>query len=262
MESPFKTPSKVSMTQMLPSSGSSSPFTPKRSKIKRKSSEEFNSVSRALTFDDSNSHSPFKRNFEYLPLGQQVSLPYEYDNIKSEQTTPVKTDQPSAEKNIKLLFSPSIKNRPNRFNIDKQEINTINPSPNKRSLNKTTPSKKCKSNIMENCKPITFYFKPSQKVQDFVIDNIVQSTSHISNEENMNPKMENSIHSEFSIDSIEPSKPFIFNEIQSKKETNQSLNFKNMKNDKSPKKNCINPSLQKEKKKSPRKKSCNKYTFQ
>lgn len=204
------------MSEMVPSSGSSSPFTPKRSKVKRKDNRELNSVSRALTFDDSNSHSPFKINqeflplsqqaslsceylplsqqvslpCEYLPLNQQVSLPCEYNN-KSEQTTPVKTQQSSVEKNNKILFSPTIKNCPNRFNIDKQEINTVMSSPNKRNGSiRATPSKKIKSSIMENCKPITFYFKPTQKRQDLVVQNSnFQSTNHKSNEENMNPKI-------------------------------------------------------------------------
>jgi len=118
-ESPFKTPSKFSVSQMLPSSGSASPFTPKRSRIIRKSDDGgLNSVSRSLKFDDSNSvHLPYNGKLEFLPLTQQVPSEYE----RSEQTRPVKTQQQLIEKNSTVLLSPSIRNRPNRFNIVQQK---------------------------------------------------------------------------------------------------------------------------------------------
>lgn len=203
MESPFKTPSKLSPFQILPSSGSSSTFTPKRSRIKRKSNEE-NSVSRVLMFDDPNSRSPFNSHLEFLPLSQQVTLSIRNEPIVSEEKTPVKTEQHDAEKNNRILLSPSIKNRPNRFNITNQEKNIIKPSPIKRSRsNNSIPSKRLKSNIMENSKPITHYFKPTQKRPDSITD--VQSLKHEPNAENMNFTMKN-IKSEYNTDNVKNSK--------------------------------------------------------
>lgn len=220
MDSPFKTPSKVPLTQVLPSSGSLSPFTPKRSRIKRKSNEEFSSVSRVLAFDDSNSHSSDSKSLELLPLSQQTLVPCENTFINSKQTTPIKTRQTIVEndKSVKILLSPSIKSRPKRFNITEQETNFILPSPSKQSgSNNSTPSKKFKS--IQNCKPITDYFKPVQK-RLVSIDNVCgyfSTAEHKLIEENMNSTI--CIKSESFTDTIESSKFEI-----SAKPTNQSLN--------------------------------------
>lgn len=217
MESPFKTPSKVPQFHLLPSSGSSSPFTPKRSLIKRKSNDE-NSVSRVLIFDDSNSHSPFNSKLEFVPLSQQASLSIARELNFSEEKTPVKTKLPNDEEKKTILLSPSIKNRPNRFSIAKQETNTIKPTPNKRiGSNNCTPSKKMKPNVMENCKPITHYFKPAQKRPDCVKS--VQPIKHVSSENNMHFMLD-SIKSEFSTDDTECSK------LEESKKTTISQNFK------------------------------------
>lgn len=234
MDSPFKTPSKVPLTQVLSSSGSSSPFTPKRSRIKRKSNEEFSSVSRVLAFDDCNSHSSDNRSLEILPRSQQTLVRCENTCINSNQTTPVKTQQTFVgdEKSNKILLSPSIKSRPKRFNITEQEKNFLLPSPSKRSgSNNSTPSKKLKS--IQNCKPITDYFKPIQK-RLVSIDNVsgyFPTAQHELNEENMNSKI--CIKSEAFVDTIESSKFAI-----STKPTNQSLNIISEKN-KSTRRDCI-----------------------
>lgn len=294
MESPFKTPSKPSMSQALPSSSSSSPFTPKRSLIRIKSVEQVNSipsVSRKLAFDDSCSQLPFDRKLEFLPLSQQALLPLvneldesekntpvktlqkcqeinnrfslspsienlskqfntikkflspsqqsilpcENEMFKSDQTTPVKTPQKYCETNCKILLSPSIKNRPKRFNITENEKSISRPSPSKRNCsNNSTPSKRFKSNIMNNSKPITHYFKPTQKRPDSVnnkVNSDCQPAKCISNEENINFK------SEFCVQSA------VGNVVDSKLEvsrrillTNMSLSLKNRKK-KSPTKN-------------------------
>lgn len=236
MESPFKTPSNAPMFQMLASSGSTSPFTPKRSMIKKKNDREFNSVSRVLTFDDSNTNNnlPLNKDLEFLPLSQQVMLPIEYNHDKSEQTTPTKMKQPIYEKNTKIVLSPSIKNRPNRFNITEQEVTTNTKFPSKRSNSeKLTPSKRIKSKIVENCKPITYFFKPIQKRQDSIINKIsddFQSTKHKLNEENYNIK----IKTEFSINTNN-NKLGVNDEIQISNKTSQNLNNQNI----SPKKQII-----------------------
>lgn len=226
------------MFQMLTSSGSSSPFTPKRSLIKKKKDREFNSVSRILKFEDTNSNLPFNENLEFLPLSQQVILPFEYESNKSEQTTPIKTQQSFYKKNAKILLSPSIKNRPNRFNITEEEITTITKFPSKRNnLNKSTPSKRFKSKTIDNCKPITYYFKPIQKRPNFIINNVsdfFQSTKHTLNEEKSNIKIKN----EFSINTVN-NKPEIYNEIQTLNKTNQNLSLKIIAKHISPKKQII-----------------------
>lgn len=206
----------MSIVQSLPSSGSSSsPFTPKRSRIKRKSNEEFDSVSRILTFDDSNSRSPFNRKLEFAPLSQQATLCIGSECVKSEPTTPVKTPQTFVESNNKILLSPSIKNRPNRYNIPDEEKNHFLLTTSKRSgSNNSTPSKRIKTNIMENCKPITYYFKPTQKTLDFSsnrVKDINQIVNYKSNEENVSPKIENLVESKFSISNVSSSKSKIFN---------------------------------------------------
>lgn len=256
MESPFKTPSKPPMSQVLPSSSSSSPFTPKRSLIRIKSEEQLNSVpsvSRKLAFDDTFSQSPFNRKLEFSPLSQQALSPFENEidesekitpvktgskdffsnysqsspsienlrkrfkttkecsssqqpllphvneNFKSEHTTPVNTPQKNYETNSKILLSPSIKNRPKRFNITVNEKHISSPSPNKKnSSNNSTPSKRFKSNVMNNSKPITHYFKPTQKRPDSInnkVDSDRQLNKNISIEENMNLKYEYSVPS-------------------------------------------------------------------
>lgn len=219
-ESLFKTPSKLSMSQMLSSSGSSSPFTPKRSRIIRKSDNEINSVSRSLTFEDSNSiHVPCNDKLDVLPLSQQITS--DYERINSEQTTPVKIQQPFVEKNDKILLSPSIKNRPNRFNVVQQDKNIIQPSSKRSGSNNSIPSKKSKKlSDIANCNPIEYYFKPIQKRQKIVSDN----------EENT-LENENLIKSEFSTDNV------VCNELLSTEKISQSFNLQNMKY-KSLKKNC------------------------
>lgn len=232
MDSPFKTPSKLPVFQMLPSSGSSSPFTPKRSRIKKISSEGYNSVSRILAFDESNSRSSIRRKLDFLSFSQQ-SLPFsENELIQREETTPVKIEQSNFEKN-NILLSPSIKGHPKRFNISEQYKNTIKSSSNKRSgSNNSTPSKKLKLlNSIADCRKITFYFKPIQKRTDHIVDNVGNNdlpAKHKSNEENMNPTIENCIKSEFVANNTDSYKPEIFSKIHSSKNTNeQSLNHKN-----------------------------------
>ncbi|XP_022164341.1 fanconi-associated nuclease 1-like [Myzus persicae] len=232
MDSPFKTPSKWPVSQILPSSGSSSPFTPKRSRIKKISSEEHNSVSRILAFDESNSRSPTRRKLDFVSFSQQSFLIGENELIQSEQTTPVKIDQSNLEKN-NILLSPSIRVHPKRFNISEQDKN-IKSSSNKRSgSNNSTPSKKSKMlNASANCKKITSYFQPTQNRTDSIINgfgNNCLKAKHKSNEENMNPTVENCIKSEFGINNTESYKNKIPGQIQpSKKNTSeQSLNHKN-----------------------------------
>lgn len=284
MESPFKTPSKPPMSQVLPSSSSSSPFTPKRSLIRKKSEEQLNSVpsvSRKLAFDDSFSQSLFNRKLEFSPLSQQVLfeneidesekitpvktshidnfrsslsienlskrfkttkecspsqqplLPCENENFKSEQTTPVKTPLKYCETNSKILLSPSIQNRPKRFNITENQKHISSPSPNKRNgSNNSTPSKRFKSNVMDNSKPITHYFKPTQKRPDSINNKVIndcQLDEHISNEENL--KYEYCAQSTSGY--VTNSKLKVPNKMLSK---NMSLSLKNKKQ-KSPSKN-------------------------
>lgn len=259
MESPLKTPSNLSMTQYLPSSGSSSPFTPKRSRIKSKNSEEFSTVSRVLAFDDTHIPSPNNGNLEFSPLSQQKLIPLENElvkvektqviyqqrtsvnsqqttpvknelmtPVKSEQTTPVKSQNLSILENPKILLSPSIQNKLNRFNVPDCDKNFAKPSPRKRGgSNNSTPSKKLKANSIQNCKQITEYFKPTQKKSDSV-----QSQN---NEENTNPKTKNSPFVTTNIcqeESINISTSEVSNEIQS---FNSSINSKTQKNN-SPKK--------------------------
>jgi len=282
MDSPFKTPSKWPGSQLLPSSGSSSPFTPKRSRIKKISSEEHNSVSRILAFDESNSRSPIRRKLDYASFSQQSFLISGNELIQSEQTTPVKIEQSNFEKN-NILLSPSIKVHPKRFNISEQDKNIIKSSPNKRSSsNNSTPSKKLKRlNAIKDCKKITSYFKPTQKRMDSsmnAVSNHFLPSKHKSNEENMNPIVENCIKSEFVTDNIDSYQNKISSEIQPSKITReQNLNYiidklnklkKNRegeissnKNDninnievQSPKSNSVSLSLPKEKKTSPKRK--------
>lgn len=232
MDSPFKTPSKLPVSQMLSSSGSSSPFTPKRSRIKKISNEEHNSVSRILAFDESNSRSPIRRKLDYVPFSQQSFPISENVLIQSEQTTPVKIEQSNFEKN-NILLSPSIKVRPKRFNISEQHKNIMTSSPNKRSgSNNSTPSKKLKRlNAIKDCKKITSYFKPALKRMDSIVNDV---SNHFlpdkdkSNEENMNPTVENCIKSEFVTDIKDSYQNKLSGKIQPSKNTSeQNLNYKN-----------------------------------
>lgn len=250
MDSPFKTPSKLPMSQMLPSSGSSSPFTPKRSKIKKISSEGSNSVSRILAFDESNSRSPSRMKLDFLSFSQQPFLNCENKLIQCEQTTPVKIERPNFEKN-KILLSPSIKNHPKRFNISEQDKNTFISSPSKRNgSNNSTPSKKLKqANVIANCKPITDYFKPIQKRPDSIMNNVGNhflSDIQKSNEENMNPTVENCIKSEFDIIDTESFKPIIERQVT----PNKNDNINNIQVQ-SPKITCVSSSLPNKQKNSP-----------
>lgn len=217
MDSPFKTPSKRSMSQMLPSSGSSSPFTPKRSKIKKISSD---SVSRILAFDESNSRSPTRRKLDFLSFSQNSLLFNENANENEltpcEQTTPVKIEQSNCEKN-KILLSPSIKVNPKRFNIPEQDKNIIKSSSNKRSGSiNSTPSKKSKlSSIIAGCKKITSYFKPIQEKQNSLINvvgNHFSPTKHKIKEENVNSITDNCIKTEKQVTT--PDKNYNINKIQ------------------------------------------------
>lgn len=204
-----------------------SPFTPKKSRIKRVNSGEINMVSRNL-FDDPQSRSPFNKNLEFSPLSQQANV-----KLPSEQITPVKMEHNEFTQNNKILISPSIKNRPNRFNIDKETKSTIKPSPRKRSgSNNSTPSKKFKSNGSENCKLITDYFQSTQKIASPTInkiENCFKSVTNV-NEEKMKPDIESTVKSEFLLNGIDFSKPDISNKI------------------KTPTKTTISPILQKKKK--------------
>lgn len=217
MDSPFKTPSKRSMSQMLPSSGSSSPFTPKRSKIKKISSD---SVSRILAFDESNSHSPTRRKLDFLSFSQNSLLLNENVNENEltpcEQTTPVKIEQSNCEKN-KILLSPSIKVNPKRFNIPEQDKNIIKSSSNKRSGSvNSTPSKKTKLlSVIAGCKKITSYFKPIQERQNSItneVGNHFLPTKHKIKEENVNSITENCIKTEKQVTT--PDKNDNINKIQ------------------------------------------------
>lgn len=235
MDSIFKTPSKVSSTQVLPSSNSSSPFTPKRSRIKRKIFDDSDSVSKVLVFDDSNSHSPVDRRIVYSSFSQQSSVPCENTCINIEQTTPVKTQQTivgNEKSAVNILLSPSIKRRPKRFNITKQENNFICASASIQSgSNNSTPSKKLKS--IQNCKLITQYFKPVQK--SLVLTNDIghnfSTAENKSNGENMNSTI--CIKSESITDTIESSKI----EVSTQVSTNRHLNVMS-KNNKITKKDC------------------------
>uniref|UniRef100_A0A2S2PDF8 Fanconi-associated nuclease n=1 Tax=Schizaphis graminum TaxID=13262 RepID=A0A2S2PDF8_SCHGA len=216
MDSPFKTPSKRSMSQRLPSSGSSSPFTPKRSRIKRISSEGYDSVSRILAFDESNSCSPTRRKLDFLSFSQNSLLHNENERIQCEQTTPVKIEQSNFEKK-KILLSPSIKVNPKRFNISEQDKNTIKSSSSKRSgSNNSTPSKKLKLlNVIAGCKKITSFFKPIQERPDSIkkdVGNHFSPVKHKTKEENMDSSIENCIKSDKQIDS--PNKNDNINNIQ------------------------------------------------
>jgi len=186
------------MSQMLPSSGSSSPFTPKRSKIKKISSD---SVSRILAFDESNSRSPTRRKLDFLSFSQNALLLNENVNENEltpyEQTTPVKIEQSNCERN-KILLSPSIKVNPKRFNIPEQDKNIIKSSSNKRSSSvNSTPSKKSKQlSVIAGCKKITSYFKPIQERQNSItneVGNHFSPAKHKIKEENVNSITENFI---------------------------------------------------------------------
>jgi len=249
-ESLFKTPSKFNMFQMLPSSGSLSPFTPKKSKIKWKNDENLNSVSRTLIFDNSNSiNLTFNDELECLPLNQQVSN--EYEQTDSEQTTPVKTQQTFVKNNNKILLSPNIKKYPNRFNVVQQEINTINQSPRKRNgSNNSTPSKKLGD--VPTCNQITYHFKSSQKPSNYLSDEYKKNISQI----------ENSIKSEFSTDNVVSDRLETFNSLESIQNKSLKKNcaiiqvkYNKNKNIQSSKNFDTNMSLKKEKKNSPRKKA-------
>ncbi|KAL4121330.1 hypothetical protein QTP88_013864 [Uroleucon formosanum] len=230
MDSPFKTPSKLPASQMLPSSGSSSPFTPKRSRIKKISNEGYNSVSRILAFDDSNSRSPTIRKLDFLSFSQQI-LMSENEHTQTNQTTPVKIEESNFEKN-NILLSPSIKVHPKRFNISEQDKNLIKSSPNKRcSSNNFTPSKKLKRlNAIADCKKITSYFKPTQKRTDSIVNDVSNNfltANHKSNEENMNPTVEDCFKSEFVPNNTDGYKNIYGKILPSKITIEQSLNHKN-----------------------------------
>jgi len=225
MDSPFKTPSKLPESQMLPSSGSSSPFTPKRSKIKKKSSEGYNSVSRILAFDESNSRSPIRKKLDFLSFSQQSLGISENERIQTNQTTPVKIEQSNFEKS-NILLSPSIKVHPKRFNISEQDKNVIKSSPNKRcsSINNSTPSKKLKLlNASAGCKKITSFFKPINDVRNNFLP-----ANQKSDVENMNPTVENCIKSEFVANNTDSHKNIIYDKnLPSKITIEQNLNHKN-----------------------------------
>lgn len=219
---------------------STSPFTPKKSRIKRITSGEISIISRALLFDDSNSPSrlPFNKNLDFSPLSQQVLLPCENELIKSEQITPVKMEPSDLNKINKILVSPSIKNRPNRFNIDEETKITIKPSPRKRNgSNNSTPSKKIKLNGSENCKPITHYFPPTQKKVLTAINKIDHyfnsATEQRINEEKMNPNTDSPVKPEFSTNSLDFSKQDIANTMKSPTKTTIDPNIQNNKKKKS-----------------------------
>jgi len=221
-KSPIKTPSKFLEFQMLSSSGSCSPFTPKKSRIIRKSSGQLNCVSRSLTFDDSNSiRLPFNDELEFLPLSQQLFS--EYEQVHSQQTTPIKTQQSFVEKNNTITLIPSIENLPHSINIVQQDTNTVNQCFSKiNSTNNSSPPKSC----IANCDPIKYYFKPTQKRPNFLSDMNNGNTSQIGN----------FIKSEIS----DQNKNENINNIQLPKDINIKLNHKAGKKN-SPRKNVKSP---------------------
>lgn len=212
--SPLHKSEDFSFLSQQASCDTSSPFTPKRSLIKRISNEKSNIVSRILSFDDD-------KNFK-ISLPNTQALHCKDGLGMSEPTTPIKNQQPFIEKNNKILLSPSIKNHPMRFNITPSK---------KRSYTQTsllTQSKKAKfSENVNNCK-ITSYFKPIVKVQDSIVNKLgdnLHSLKHKLNDKN-NLDVENSIKSKFSMDNIEIPKLQILNQTQSPQKTNQNLNVK------------------------------------
>lgn len=250
MEFSLITPTKVSTSQMLPSNGSTSPFTPKKSRIKIKSNKDFGHVSSTLEFDGSNSVLTFNRKLEFSSPKQQPSLLNENEFMFREQTTPLKTQQSVEDQNNTILLSPSIKKYPKRFNIDTDKNSVSEPSPNKTThSNKSTPSKRFKTSAAQNCKSITDYFKPCQKRQ-YNVDNKFQTFDHKSNRENMCTESKIYVKSEFSTDNTESSKLDTSNKLLPAKPTNHSLNIVSVKNrivvnSQSPKDNNVILSIQK-----------------
>lgn len=240
MEFPFITPTKVSTNQMLPSNGSTSPFTPKKSRIKIKSNKDFGHVPSILEFDDSNTILTFNRKLEFSPPKQQPLLLNENEFISHEQTTPLKTQQLVEDQNNIVLLSPSIKNYPKRFNIDTQKNSVNKPSPSKKTRsNNSTPSKRFKVNTAQNCKPITDYFKPCQKRQYNVNDKF-QTFDHKLNRENMCVESKICVKSEFSTDNSESSKIETSNKLLPTKPTSHTLNVVSVKKKNTRTKNIAN----------------------
>lgn len=242
----------MSMTQMLPSSGSTSPFTPKKSRVKIKSNEDFGHVPSILEFDDSNSVMTFNRKLEFSSPKQQSLLFNENESIYHEQTTPLKTQQSVEDQYNTILLSPSIKNYPKRFNINTKKDSVIEPSSKTTRSNNSTPSKRFKTNAIQNCKSITDYFKPCQKSVNFInnVDNKFQTVDHKLNIENMSVKRKICIESEFSTDNTENSKIVTnCNKLLLTKSPSQSLNVVSVKNN-STKKNSIANQVTPKKKKS------------
>lgn len=214
----------MSTSQMLPSNGSTSPFTPKKSRIKIKSNEDFGHVPSILEFDDSNSVLTFNRKLEFSPPKQQPLLLNENELMCCEQTTPLKTQRSVEGQNNTILLSPSIKNYPKRFNIDTQKNSVIKPSSNKTTRsNNSMLSKRFKTNIAQNCKSITDYFKPCQKRQ-FNVDDKFQNFDNKLNRENMCVESKIYVKSEFSTDNPESSKIETSNKLLPTKPTSHSLN--------------------------------------
>ncbi|XP_050423310.1 fanconi-associated nuclease 1-like isoform X2 [Adelges cooleyi] len=161
MDPLFKTPSKESSSPIF-HSNSCSPFTPKKSLVKRKVG-----VSRILQFDSSDtaSNSSTDVKLEFTDLSQTKSTTHTNNNDLM-CVTPVKE---LSEQN-KILLSPSIRNRPNRFNLDQEVKESVKPSPRKRSgQNISTPSKRVKFNPEKNRK-IKEYFKPVQNGPDLLMN--------------------------------------------------------------------------------------------
>lgn len=213
--SPFHKTEDFSILSQQASCDTSSPFTPKRSLIKRKSNVESNIVSRILSFDDN-------ENFKISPINTQ-ELPYKYGYGISEPTTPIKNQQPFIEKNNKILLSPSIKNQPKRFNITPSKKRSYTQS------SMPTQSKKAKFIGSENNCKITSYFKPILIRQNSIVNKLGDNFHPL--KYNLNDKnnfdIENSIKSKISMDNIEIPKLQIQNQTQSPQKTNQRLNVKN-----------------------------------
>ncbi|XP_050537525.1 fanconi-associated nuclease 1-like [Daktulosphaira vitifoliae] len=170
----FKTPSKSPNSNLITPS-STSPFTPKRSLI-RKKIEDFNSVSRVL-FDSSDESSSVSVDLKEKFLSTcQIKSETQINN--TEQITPIKDLQ----NQNKILLSPQIKNHPNRFNLNENLNNAIKSKSNKRKgTNLSTSSKKHKIFNADNNKKIYEFFQSSEQILQSENNNKLCNESSLSN---------------------------------------------------------------------------------
>lgn len=206
MDPIFKTPSKLSNSSVT-TPCSTSPFTPKRSLI-RKKTEEFNCVSRVLfdCSDESSSASvDLKEKYPSTCSTNPESLINDPKNI-----SPTKTYQ----NHNKILLSPRIKNHPNRFNLSENVNDAIKPKSNKRKgSNLSTPSKKHKIFNADNNKKIYEFFQSSRKIvksvnNDELYNESCSSKDHLmsTKDKSATIKQESSDNSTELLDSISSSK--------------------------------------------------------